>query len=794
MLACERPTRDHSSSCTARGPGSISLSRPMTAALPARLPLAHLLSSLAAGVLPLPLGACSGGEVGTSDAARASYVTSAACADCHAEESAAWRGSQHDLAMQEATEATVLGDFDDVAFEHLGALTRFFRRDGEFWVEAQGRDGEQAEFRVRYTFGIEPLQQYLLELDRGWLQALTVAWDTEDERWFSLYPDDRLPPEDPLHWTGRYQNWNGFCADCHSTGLVKGYDLERDAFATTFAEIDVACEACHGPGSEHVAWAQGYDGADAPPDGSKGLVARLARGERELQTNACAPCHSRRSPTTFDAQPGDPFLENYRIDLLGVDTYHPDGQILGEVYEFGSFAQSAMHARGVACTDCHDPHSLELLTPGNSLCAQCHSPFAPLERFPTLTPKVYDAPEHHFHPEGSAGALCVNCHMPERTYMVVDPRRDHSFRIPRPDLAVALGTPDACSGCHAGPDEGAAWAAARIEEWYGGERKAHFASAFVRADRGDPSAFPDLARLASDAEAAPIVRASALDRLARFGPPAIEPARPLLADPDPLVRSSAVRVFQAAEPLARIGDLVKLLEDPSRSVRSEAARMLAPARADILQALAPEAFPAALAEWEEAQLVSAEMPWAHLNLGALRQDRGDTNAAVLEYEKAIELDPYFLPAYFNLATLHNAAGRNLAAERALRAGLEHAPDEGELHYSLGLLLAEMNRLPDAAASLLRAAELLPDRPRIHYNAGLALEKAGRASEAERELLEAHRLDPRAPEVVHALALMYERQQSPELALPYAAKLLQLAPDSEPAQELLQRLRQAVDGI
>ncbi len=740
------------------------------------------------------LVACSQGETVTasrrsSTSTSATYVTSESCARCHAEEHAAWKGSHHDLAMQEATAENVLGDFDDVVFEHLGARTRFLRKDGDFLVETEGPGGERGEFLVRYTFGVEPLQQYLLELEGGRLQCLTVAWDTERGEWYSLYPDETHAPDDPLHWSGVYQNWNGMCADCHSTGLVKGYDPERDAFETTWEELDVACEACHGPGSEHVEWAERHDGSAVAQGANVGLTHTLLRNDRDAQIDSCAPCHSRRSRMVFDAPPGTPFLEAYRPELLVPGSYHADGQILDEVYVYGSFAQSAMHERGVACTDCHDPHSLELLAPGNALCAQCHSPYAPQDRFPTLVQKDYDSPEHHFHEEGSEAARCVSCHMPSKNYMVVDPRRDHSFRVPRPDLALEHGTPDACTSCH--EEEGTAWCAEEIERFYGEERATHFTSAFARAQEGDPSAVPDLDAIARDTEQPSIVRATALDHLRRFGPVGVETGRALREDPDAWVRATAVRTYESMEPLGRIAELVDLLKDPSRQVRAEAARALAPARADIVQALAGDTFPPALEEWETAQRFSAEMPWPHLNLGAMYNDRGDTRRAVEEYKRALELDPYFLPAAFNLATLYNMGGRNLEAERVLRAAVERAPDEGQLHYSLGLLLSEVGRMPDAAGSLARAAELLPDNPRVLYNAGLALDRSGRSEEAEPLLLAANRLNHEDPDVLHALALFYEEQGEPGLALPYAEKLLELVPDAEAVVELAARLRESV---
>ncbi|MFP8880341.1 MAG: multiheme c-type cytochrome, partial [Myxococcota bacterium] len=382
-----------------------------------------------------------------------SYVGSAECGRCHADQFEKWSGSHHDLAMQIASDATVLGNFDAAEFSQHGAHFLFSRRDGRFLVRTEDANGDPAEFEIAYTFGVEPLQQYLVRLARGRLQVLSVAWDTRPsaqggQRWFHLYPDERQRPGDPFHWTGGYQTWNHMCAECHSTNLEKHFDSATDSYATKWAEIDVACEACHGPGSLHVA------GAAAGSDAPAGLPVGFAAGDSRYQVDVCAPCHSRRHRVSAEDRTGQPLLDHFVPVTLRAGLYHSDGQILEEVYVYGSFVQSAMYAHGVACSDCHDPHSLELRIAGNGLCTQCHAETGN-PSFPSLTKKAYDTAEHHFHPAGSAGAQCVNCHMPARTYMQIDPRRDHSFRVPRPDVSMKLGTPNACTGCHT--DRTAAW-------------------------------------------------------------------------------------------------------------------------------------------------------------------------------------------------------------------------------------------------------------------------------------------------------------------------------------------------
>ncbi|HEY7775552.1 MAG TPA: cytochrome c3 family protein, partial [Kineobactrum sp.] len=468
-----------------------------------------------------------------ASAAHANTFTGAeSCAGCHTEQHQLWQGSHHDLAMQEPNADTVLGDFNGASFTRRN-ITSTFRRDGErFIVRTAGEDGTLQDFTVRYVFGVYPLQQYLLPLSRGRLQAFDVAWDSRaaadgGQRWYHLNPEEVTDHTDPLHWTGPYMNWNLSCAECHSTDLQKRYDPVTRSYDTRFAEIDVACESCHGPGEQHIRLAtEGLLGTGRDSGLGKimnsGLETQLAqRGEwafngsepiarrrQELNNNAqidnCARCHSRRG-TLGDYHYGKPLLDTHRLALPENPLYYHDGQIRDEVYVYGSFVQSKMHQAGVVCSNCHEPHSLQLRAEGNGVCAQCHQA------------SVYDQPEHHHHAAESSGALCANCHMPETTYMTVDPRRDHSMRIPRPDLSVTTGVPNACNQCHDGQD--ADWALAAVRGW-GIEFKdtaSHPARALQQLAAGNRQVIPRLEQLANDNSAAPIMRATALEALGRAG-------------------------------------------------------------------------------------------------------------------------------------------------------------------------------------------------------------------------------------------------------------------------------------
>jgi Flp pilus assembly protein TadD len=750
--------------------------------------------SLIALILAVSLWACGSGEEDAQKRAASStvnkiqFVENATCATCHSKQYKEWLGSHHEQAMQVATDETVLGKFDDTSFAHFGVTSRFFKKDDRFFVHTEGADGKLGDFEIKYTFGVEPLQQYLIEFPRGRLQGLTVAWDTERKRWFHLYPDEKISHDDPLHWTGLYQNWNGQCAACHSTNLKTNYDLEADTFKTTWSEVNVSCQACHGPGESHVRWAQAQkDGASTKYE-NRGLVADLKSTDSRSEAESCARCHSRRHAMGDHFKHGTPLMDTYVPALLTEELYHADGQILEEVYVYGSFLQSKMFQSGVRCSDCHNPHTLKPVRGDNALCTQCHSG-TPNPKFGTLAAKDYDSKQHHFHETGSPGAQCVNCHMPSRTYMVVDPRRDHSFRVPRPDLSVKLGTPNACNDCHR--DKKAQWANDVMRGWYGPkEQPPHFAEAFAAGRAGKPMALPKLMAVATDTKQPGIIRATALDLLPQYGSPGTAAMASALRDGDPLLRRTALRGLAWLGPEPRLKAVAPLLKDPIRAVRIEAARVLASVPRELFDQSQLSDFDKALAEFRQAQLAVANQPSAHLNLGVMYASTGRRALAEKSYLTALKKDPGFLPARFNLTNLYNSMGRNADAEGVLGEGIKRAPKEGELYYSLGLLLAEEQRYPEAATNLGKAAELMPTRARVHYNHGLALQNLGRRSRAEIALLKAYRLNGNDPSVLEAVAIFYIQGRQWDRAATYAEKLTQLYPNEPGPRRMLEQIDKA----
>ena len=659
------------------------------------------------------------------------YVGSSACGKCHAAEFEAWSGSQHAIAMQVADEKTVLGNFNDAKFRHFDQTTTFSRRNGKFVVRTDGPDGKPADFEVLHTFGVYPLQQYLIDIGAGRVQALTIAWDTRPkaeggQRWFHLYPGERIGHEDELHWTKRQQNWNFMCSDCHSTDLQKNYDAATDTFATRWSEISVGCEACHGPGSAHVAWAEAAAGSDKPTganglsvsfasrrhaawkiDPATGNAARSKARDGDTEIEVCAQCHSRRGQFSNGYRPGEKLMDHYQPALLTADLYYPDGQQRDEVYNWGSFLSSRMYSKGVTCGDCHEPHGGKLRAAGNLVCAQCH-----------LASK-YDASSHHFHEAGTPGAACASCHMATTTYMVVDPRHDHSFRIPRPDLSTTLGVPNACNKCH--EDRTPAWATAEIRKRYPSPNPGFqdFAEAFAAADRGEPDSSIALAQLVANQDESAIARASALERLARLGGEnALLSAEAGLKDASPLVRHAAVGVYDFAPPEQRLA-VAPLLDDPIRAVRMRCARALAPLPAQALGPANAAAYAKAADEYVASERFNADRPENRTNLGGFFAERGRYMEAEAQFRSAIELDPLFVPAWVNFSDLMRMRQREPDAEALLREGLAKSPSDATLHHALGLSLVRQGKRDEALRELKRATELAPDNSRFSYVYGVA---------------------------------------------------------------------------
>ncbi|CAH1672349.1 tetratricopeptide repeat protein [Chelatococcus asaccharovorans] len=754
-------------------------------------------SGLSAQRPPPSLGP--GGIGALTNTAPAGYVGSATCAGCHATETKAWLTSQHAHAMSRAEPQTVLGNFDDIRIAHRGSSARFFRDGPRFMVETEGADGKTATFEITDTFGIHPLQQYLVTFPDGRRQALPFAYDTRSsaeggQRWFHLYPDQAIPPSDALYWTGAQQNWNFMCAECHSTALRKNYDPASNRFDTRFSEISVGCESCHGPARGHLDWTRGTRAPSAPNKGFASVAALRPPADWTIDpatgnpshgasrpagdvVETCARCHARRGIFSEDWRPGQPLTQTHLPTFLSEGLFEADGMMQDEVFNDHSFKQSLMYARGVTCGDCHEPHSAKLRAPGSAVCGQCHQ----TEKFVSQA--------HTGHTPGPKAPDCISCHMPARTYMVVDKRHDHSFRIPRPDLSVRLGTRNACTDCHT--DKSAQWAASAIEHWHGPERKGfqNWGGAFHDARLGDPAARDALIRLATTPATPAIVRATAVAELRGFPSIATDAAlQKALADPDPLVRIAAVESAAGLPFDIRWRRLAPLLTDPVAGVRIEVANQLAEQPLAQLPPIDRDRLSAAFKEYEAAQRLNADRPEGRSNLGVFLLRQGDVAGAEAEFRAGLKLGAGFPALAVNLADLYRFTGREREAQDVLREAIKTDPDAAAPRHALALALIRQKRYDEALAELQRAYELSPDNARFAYVYAVALQSLGRVQDSVTVIDKALGRSPNDADLLTLALNAALRSGNAARARDVVSKLLLLRPDDAEIARLAAQLR------
>jgi tetratricopeptide (TPR) repeat protein len=718
----------------------------------------------------------------------ATFAGTLKCKECHQKEYDKWQNSHHDHAMEVANEKTVLGDFNNAVFEGHGITSRFYKKDGGFFVHTEGPEGKMGDFEVTYTFGWFPLQQYLVPFPGGRLQCLPIAWDVRQKKWYHLYPEGRVDPKDWLYWTNAAQNWNGMCAQCHSTDLKKNFDIKTGTYKTTWSDIDVGCEACHGPGSRHVQWAEMPDMARPRVENVDLVVKTSDIGSRKL-VELCAPCHSRRASLGDYTHAEADLLDKMLPSLLTEELYFPDGQILAEDYVYGSFTQSKMYHRDVRCSNCHDVHGLKVVKEGNALCLQCHRA------------AEYDTKEHHFHKkkgekgepiksadgkvlfEVGSGAECVQCHMPGRTYMGIHYRLDHSLRIPRPDLSIKIGTPNACNRCHV--DKSAQWSVDAVTKWYGPGRRPHYGTIIEAGRKGLPEAKQDLIRLAGDPLYPVIVRATALSLLTGYpGEDTLRAFETALMDDEALIRRTAVQSIYLSGQKRPTDLIAPLLYDPVAAVRMEAASTLAGEPSKELSSDQRKVFEKDLQEYIASMEYSGDFAFGRYNLGNLYAALNEPQEAIRNYQAALKIDDLFYPAKVNLAMLYNSKGENDKAEKLFREVVAQHPELYDVAYSLGLLLAEMGKPQEALDFLQRAAKGLPDRHRIQYNLGLLLQSLQRDPEAEAALQKALALEPANMDYLYAMADFYLKRNRLAEAKKVAEKMVAAHPNQRLGHELL----------
>ncbi|GAA3613307.1 multiheme c-type cytochrome [Flavivirga amylovorans] len=625
------------------------------------------------------------------------FVGKESCIECHKSEYNSWNGSHHQQAMKIADSTTILGDFNNRIFEHKGVKNTFFKKGHDFYVNTTDKNGNYQDYKIVYTFGVTPLQQYIVKFPDGAYQCLVTAWDTEKKKWFHLQPNLELAHDEWINWTGGAMRWNTACADCHSTNLDKNFDSNTHTFNTSYSEINVSCEACHGPASNHVAFYK---------NGNEGVLPQKLYMGKSLASKSlvekCARCHSRRSQITKKFDYNGHFLDHYSPSLLISPTYELDGQIKDEDYVYGSFMQSKMYQNNVTCVDCHDAHSLKLKQSGNKLCLSCHEP-------------KYNSKSHHYHPLDTEGAQCINCHMSGKTYMGNDYRRDHSFRIPRPDQSLKYGTPNACNECH--KDKTAEWASKFIDSKYGTKRPDHFSNYLLEGYNGNHEA---LYTLLSQNKYPEIARATALYEYTNnsLSNKEINDVRRFLKDSSILVRHEAVRTFEKIHDQNYHADIEPLLKDSIRLVRIAAVKYFNSIGANMN---GDNDFDNAEKEYLESLDMNADFASGQHQIAVYNEMKGYTDLAIKAYKKSLEIDNRYNLSRMNLALLLYKQNHIEEAKNLYLKVIELEPDYSNSYYMLGLLFNEIGDTKNALKYLAEACDKKPANIRAFYNYALKLQ-------------------------------------------------------------------------
>lgn len=693
-----------------------------------------------------------------------------ACKKCHVQEYKDWEGSHHDKAMQLANRETILADFKGEKFTSQGVTSRFYTQGDDFFVHTEGPDGKYHDYKIIYTFGITPLQQYIVEFPNGRYQCLRTAWDSIKNKWFDLYPDFKVVHSEWLHWSRGGLNWNTMCSDCHSTNVRKNYNPDTKGYDTKFALINVNCEACHGPGKQHVDEASRM-GQDYKASGNMQMTVNTP--PKEL-VDQCARCHMRREQISEYFNFEGTMLDHYFPQLIDDRLYFADGQILDEDYVYGSFIQSKMYQNNVMCTNCHDSHSLALKFEGNDLCLQCH------------VPENYNTPKHHFHEVNSESGQCINCHMTGRYYMGNDFRRDHSFRIPRPDLSIKYDTPNACVGCHEDKDNEWAWEA--FKELYGTPDYEHFSEMLAPGIHGDPEGKEALLKLMHDTLQPEIARASAINGMQYYiNANDMNNLMTFLEDSSPLVRGATLDVLGNINTTDYATYLIPLLKDHKRSVRVKAFYALGTLNENQIPSEYKEAYARVKKEFFTYLDATSDFSGGLAKKASYYLKKGDLSQAIENYGKALDIDPLNNLVRTSLANLYYRNGELDKAEKAFKTIIEQEPGYGPTYYSLALLLAEVGRTKEAITELEKAITYMPENLRVYYNLSLLYDKGNERVKAKNTLLKGLKVAPTNEDLLYTLAFFYSKYGETDKAKEVGRQLLQLYPNNRNYITFMQQL-------
>lgn len=658
------------------------------------------------------------------------------CIKCHKHiydvSKASEKGSHHFYANRNI-DLEKDGAVFDGRIKKIGNVAYTFFKDGNALKIKMSEAGVEKVFEPKMVIGKTPLKQFIIEVEAGKFQTLSLAVDTNNNELFDVFNYEERLQGEWGHWLGRGMNWNSNCAYCHTTNYKKNYDFKSDSYKSAFIEQGIRCIECH----------------DAIPkecmEGKDFLPVIKKRPTNLERTYSCAVCHSRREELTNNKfKVGDSYFDHFRPILPDTpNIYRADGQVMEENFMFGSFMMCRQFKAGVSCTDCHDAHSMRLVAnpQDNKLCLNCHAPNAKgFKGAPTIDVKL-----HTFHDE-RGGTKCIDCHMPQTVYMGKDARYDHGFTSPDPYLTKTINIPNTCTRCHEAldkekPERNLDWMIKEFDKRHLTERLKHKRSRAIALDDFHKNKLSyehmfEVLRLL-DAEELDAWRAILATTLTPYiqANEAYEKLKALLKDKSELVRSRALRALSSREDAQELAK--PLLQDPSRLVRIDASCLFTKS--------APEENIAELLEYLDFNTDSA--------LGALKRadyavNIGDTESVSKYTSHAQSLDKLNPDLKVEAALMEYRAGHIAEAEKIFEEAMKFSKNNPNTFYNAALFYAENKNVKKSAELFESCVRIDPNFSRAWYNLSIARLQLGEKEKAMQAINTALLLEPSNPEFIN----------------------------------------------
>ena len=642
---------------------------------------------------------------------------SRSCRECHQQFYELWSTSHHGLAMQTYTVEFARQNLTSTQTPVRIGKNTYVPCIGvnEGWIFEQKPDS-QMQHRIVHVMGGRNIYYFLTPMERGRLQTLPIAYDVRAREWFDTAASGvrHFPGTESdaaLHWTDPAYTFNTSCYSCHVSQLAKNYDLKTDTYHTTWAEPGINCEACHGPGQEHIDVCKSAKADQVPKD----LRIISTKSFSAEQTNAmCSSCHAKMSPVSVSFEPGGRYFDHFDLITLEHPDFYPDGRDLGENYTMTSWLMSpCVKAGELDCTYCHTSsgrYRFKNAKNPNVACLPCHQ-----ERVENVT-------DHTHHDVDSTGSQCVACHMPTTKFARMT-RSDHSMRPPMPAATLKFKSPNACNICHRDKDAG--WADDHVKKWHEKDYQhpvLEQASLVDEARHGDWDRLKAMLAYISSQSRDEIFATSLLRLLSGCESQAKWPVviAVLQEDASPLVRAAAAQALDGYINAESVRALAKATSDEYLLVRVRAATALSAIDVEQLPSEYQTPVRHATAELLESLSSHPDDYASHYNLGNLHMRRHDEEKALATYETAIKLQPDFVPPYVNIAFIYNSLGHNDKAEACFRKAIALDPNNAAVHLNLGMLLGEMKRPEDAEKSFRAALTADPNLAVAAYNLGVLL--------------------------------------------------------------------------